>query len=140
MTAVPAHQAGAGSAVNDTIREVGGALGVAIVGSLSAAAYRSRLGDLLASHHVPGPVAHLATGSVAAADAVGRQLGGRPGGQIVSAAHDAFVSSMGLGIRVAAAVALVSAVAAVFALPRGQAGAHAAGPAATAPAAAVLTA
>jgi EmrB/QacA subfamily drug resistance transporter len=140
MTAVPAHQAGAGSAVNDTIREVGGALGVAIVGSLSAAAYRSRLGDLLASRHVPGPVAHLATGSVAAADAVGRQLGGRPGGQIVSAAHDAFVSSMGLGIRVAAAVALVSAVAAVFALPRGQAGAHAAGPAAAAPTAAVLTA
>ena len=37
MTAVPAHQAGAGSAVNDTIREVGGALGVAVVGSLTAA-------------------------------------------------------------------------------------------------------
>ena len=43
MTTVPAHQAGAGSAVNDTIREVGGALGVAIVGSLTAAIYRSRL-------------------------------------------------------------------------------------------------
>src|SRR3984885_2799088 len=53
MTAVPAHQAGAGSAVHDTIREGGGALGVAVVGSLSAAAYRSRLGDLMASHHVP---------------------------------------------------------------------------------------
>jgi EmrB/QacA subfamily drug resistance transporter len=125
MTAVPAHQAGAGSAVNDTIREVGGALGVAIIGSLSAAAYRSRLGDLLAAHHVPGPVTHLAASSVAAADAVGGQVGGHPGAQIVSAAHDAFVSSMGLGIRVAAAVALASAVAAVFALPRRPAGAHA---------------
>jgi EmrB/QacA subfamily drug resistance transporter len=139
MTAVPAHQAGAGSAVNDTIREVGGALGVAVVGSLSAAAYRSRLGDLMASRHVPGAVTHVATGSVAAADAVGRRLGGRPGGQIVSAAHDAFVSSMSLGIRVAAAVALVSAVAAVFALPRRPADVPAAGPAATAPEA-VLTA
>src|SRR5580693_7466655 len=39
MTTVPAHQAGAGSAINDTIREVGGALGVAIVGSLAAAVY-----------------------------------------------------------------------------------------------------
>ncbi len=130
MTAVPAHQAGAGSAVNDTIREVGGALGVAVVGSLSAAAYRSRLGDLLAGRHIPGAVTHVATGSVAAADAVGRQLGGRPGGQIVSAAHDAFVSSMSLGIRVAAAVALVSVVAAVFALPRRPADPPAAGPAA----------
>ena len=36
MTTVPAHQAGAGSAINDTIREVGGALGIAIVGSLAA--------------------------------------------------------------------------------------------------------
>jgi len=37
MTTVPARQAGAGSAINDTIREVGGALGIAVVGSLSAA-------------------------------------------------------------------------------------------------------
>ena len=43
MTTVPAHQASAGSAINDTIREVGGALGIAIVGSLAAAVYRSQL-------------------------------------------------------------------------------------------------
>ena len=43
MTTVPARQAGAGSAINDTIREVGGALGIAIVGSLAAAVYRSQL-------------------------------------------------------------------------------------------------
>ncbi|HTW05017.1 MAG TPA: MFS transporter, partial [Streptosporangiaceae bacterium] len=118
MTTVPARQAGAGSAINDTIREVGGALGVAIVGSLAAAAYRSRLAGVLIAHHVPGSVSRVATGSVAAADAVGRQIGGRPGGELVGAAHNAFVSAMGLGIRVAAAVALVSAAAAVFALPR----------------------
>jgi len=118
MTTVPARQAGAGSAINDTIREVGGALGVAIVGSLAAAAYRSRLAGVLAAHHAPGAVIHAATDSVAAADMVGRQIGGRQGGELIGAAHDAFVSSMGLGIRVAAAVALVSAAAAVFALPR----------------------
>ncbi|HTS99499.1 MAG TPA: MFS transporter [Streptosporangiaceae bacterium] len=118
MTTVPAHQAGAGSAINDTIREVGGALGVAIVGSLAAAAYRSRLAGVMVTHHVPAAVAHAATGSVAAADIVGRQIGGIPGGELVGAAHDAFVSSMSLGIRVAAAVALVSAIAAAFALPR----------------------
>ena len=115
MTTVPAHQAGAGSAINDTIREVGGALGIAIVGSLSAAVYQSRLGSALATAHVPGAVTHAATGSVAAADLTGARLGGMPGSELISAAHSAFVTSMALGIRVAAGVALVSAVAAVFA-------------------------
>jgi EmrB/QacA subfamily drug resistance transporter len=118
MTTVPARQAGAGSAINDTIREVGGALGVAIVGSLAAASYRSRLEGVLVTQHVPGGVARAATDSVAAADMIGRQVGGAPGGELIGAAHNAFVGAMGLGIRVAAVVALVSAVAAIFALPR----------------------
>src|ERR1022692_4963002 len=54
MTTVPAHQAGAGSAINDTIREVGGALGVAIVGSLAAAVYRSHLTHALIARHTSG--------------------------------------------------------------------------------------
>ena len=115
MSTVPAHQAGAGSAINDTIREVGGALGVAIVGSLSAAVYRSHLGTALASAHVPGTVGHLATGSVAAADLTGARIGGAHGSELVTAAHSAFVTSMSVGMRVAAAVALVSAIGAVFA-------------------------
>ena len=118
MTTVPAHQAGAGSAINDTIREVGGALGVAIVGSLSAAVYRSHLTGLLSGAHVPASVTHIATGSVAAANAVGAQVGGAGGQQLVAAAHSAFVTSMADGMRVAAAVAMVSAVAAFFALAR----------------------
>jgi EmrB/QacA subfamily drug resistance transporter len=118
MTTVPGHQAGAGSAINDTIREVGGALGIAIIGSLSAAVYRSRLGDVLAATHLPGSVTHAATGSVAAADIVGGRVGGIPGSELVSAAHSAFVSAMDLGMRVAACVAIVSAIGAIFALPR----------------------
>ncbi len=118
MTTVPAHQAGAGSAVNDTIREVGGALGVAIVGSLSAAVYRSRLGDLLHVAHAPGEVVHVASGSVAAANAVGRSIGGPEGGQLIAAAHQAYVSSMALGMRLAAAVAVVAAIGAFLSLPR----------------------
>jgi EmrB/QacA subfamily drug resistance transporter len=116
MTTVPAHQAGAGSAINDTIREVGGALGVAIVGSLSAAVYRSHLTGLLTGAHLPAAVTHAATGSVAAANAVGAQVGGAGGQQLVAAAHSAFVTSMADGMRVAAAVAVVSAVASFFAL------------------------
>jgi EmrB/QacA subfamily drug resistance transporter len=118
MTTVPAHQAGAGSAINDTIREVGGALGIAIIGSLAAAVYRSRLAPVLATAHAPGPVAHLATSSVAAADSIGRHVGGLQGSELVGAAHSAFVNAMAMGMRVAAGVALVSAIGAVFALPR----------------------
>ena len=117
MTTVPAHQASAGSAINDTIREVGGALGIAIIGSL-AAAYRSRLTHLLTARHAPGQVVHVAASSVAAADAAGQQAGGAPGSELVAAAHSAFVNAMAMGVRVAAGVALVSAVAAIFALPR----------------------
>ena len=118
MTTVPAHQAGAGSAINDTIREVGGALGIAVVGSLAAAVYRSRLTHVLVAQHAPGLVVHVATGSVAAADITGRQVGGAAGSELMAAAHSAFVNAMAMGVRVAAGVALVSAVAAIFALPR----------------------
>ena len=118
MTTVPGHQAGAGSAINDTIREVGGALGIAIIGSLAENVYRSRLGSTLAAAHVPQPVSHLATSSVAAADAVGRHLGGVTGGQLTAAAHTAFATAMGTGMRVAAVVALLAAIGAAFALPR----------------------
>jgi EmrB/QacA subfamily drug resistance transporter len=123
MTTVPAHQAGAGSAINDTIREVGGALGIAIVGSLAAAVYRSRLTHVLTARHAPGLVVHIATSSIAAADAAGKQVGGAPGSELVAAAHIAFVNAMAMGVRVAAGVALIAAIAAIFALPRqGQAG------------------
>jgi EmrB/QacA subfamily drug resistance transporter len=118
MTTVPSHQAGAGSAINDTIREVGGALGIAVIGSISAAAYTSRLGSVLASAHVPGQVATAAQGSIAAADAISLHAGGVQGAELAAAAHAAFVHAMSLGLRVAAAVALVSAFAAIVALPR----------------------
>ena len=134
MTTVPAHQAGAGSAINDTIREVGGALGIAIVGSLAAAVYRSRLTHVLTARHASGLVVHIATSSVAAADAAGKQIAGAPGGELVAAAHSAFVNAMAMGVRVAAGVALISALAAIFALPRRQEpqATQATGPAATA--------
>jgi EmrB/QacA subfamily drug resistance transporter len=118
MSSVPSHQAGAGSAINDTIREVGGALGIAVIGSISAAAYSARLGSGLLAAHVPGAVTHVATGSIAAADMLSHALGGIAGAQLAAQAHAAFVHAMSVGLRVAAAIALASAIAAVFALPR----------------------
>ena len=85
---------------------------------MAAAVYRSRLGGTLASAHAPGAVVHQATSSVAAADAIGAHVGGATGSELVSAAHSAFVDAMAMGIRVAAAVALVAAIGVIFALPR----------------------
>ena len=120
MTTVPAHQASAGSAVNDTIREVGGTLGVAVVGSLAAAVYRSRLTTRLATHHAHGFVVHIATGSIAAADAVGTSIGGVRGDEILRAAHDTFTTAMALGMRVAGGIAVAGAVAAIVVIPRSR--------------------
>ncbi len=118
MATVPSHQAGVGSAVNDTVREVGGALGVAVVGSLSAALYRHQLSGVLTAHHAPVGVIRLADGSIAAADAVGAHVGGPSGAALVAAAHTAFTSAMATGMQVAAAVALAGAVACYVTLPR----------------------
>ena len=48
MNAVPRNKAGAGSAVNNTVRQVAGALGVAVLGSLVAVSFRSDFGDTAA--------------------------------------------------------------------------------------------
>ncbi|MEO7371053.1 MAG: DHA2 family efflux MFS transporter permease subunit, partial [Ilumatobacteraceae bacterium] len=53
MGALPPAKAGVGSAVNDTARELGGTLGVAIIGSLFASVYSTRLGELLTGTAVP---------------------------------------------------------------------------------------
>ncbi|MGO9343946.1 MAG: MFS transporter [Acidimicrobiales bacterium] len=118
MSTVPADQAGAGSAVNDTVREVGGALGIAVVGSVVAAIYGHDLGGVLSRHHAPAGVTHEATGSIAAADGIAGHVGGSVGGELANAAHVAFTTAMGAGMRVAAGVALTGALACFFALPR----------------------
>jgi EmrB/QacA subfamily drug resistance transporter len=118
MALVPGRHAGAGSAINDTVREVGGALGIAVIGSIASGSYTSHLRTVLTGAHVPAAVSHVATGSIAAADMLAGHVGGAAGASLAAAAHQAFANAMSLGLRVAAGVALVSAIVAVFALPR----------------------
>jgi EmrB/QacA subfamily drug resistance transporter len=118
MSTVPEAQAGAGSAVNDTVREVGGALGIAVVGSIVAAVYGHRLGGVLSIHHAPAAVGREATGSIAAANGIAGHIGGTVGGELAAAAHQAFTTAMAAGMRVAAGVALAGALACFLTLPR----------------------
>ena len=108
MGSLPRAKAGVGSAVNDTTRQVGGALGVAILGSLLASTYASSLGSA-------APAA--ARASVGAALDLARQLGGDEGAALAASARSAYVDGMGVGVLVAAGVALLGALVALVFLP-----------------------
>ena len=74
MGALPEAKAGVGSAINDVVREVGGTLGVAVLGSSWPAATAPRMDDDVAG--LPGAAASAATDSVGAAHEIAAHLGG----------------------------------------------------------------
>jgi hypothetical protein len=119
MGSLPLAKAGVGSAVNDTTRQVGGALGVAVMGSLLASAYGSKMTEFLAGLPVavPEAAASAIEDSVGAAVNVGAGLPGPAGSALTRAAQSAYVESMGTSLWVAAGVALIGAVIALVALP-----------------------
>jgi EmrB/QacA subfamily drug resistance transporter len=119
MGSLPRSKAGVGSAVNDTTRQVGGALGVAIIGSVLASTYGSKIGDAIARQPVPvpKPIADALKSQLGAALAVAQRIGGPTGAQIRITARHAFVSGMHRGMVVGAVAALVGAVVAFLWLP-----------------------
>jgi len=120
MDVVPRAKAGVGSAINDTTRLIGATLGVAIVGSVYASLYGSRLTQRLPAALAPGS-ARAAHGSVGAAIQVANQAGntGHPvlAAQIHQAASAAFFHGFTAACLVAAAVSAIGAVAAFALLP-----------------------
>ncbi|HEX2178181.1 MAG TPA: MFS transporter, partial [Actinomycetota bacterium] len=106
MSAVPPGKAGVGSAVNDTTREFGGALGIATIGSLVSAIYRAGMDSLPRS--IPAEAAEAARESVGAAISTGRAL---PGGELlVSQAIDSYSGAYRATNIAAAVLALVAAL------------------------------
>jgi hypothetical protein len=108
MSSIPMHKAGVGSAVNDTTRELGGALGVAVLGSVAVSHYASSIASKL--HDVPAGLAAAASKSVGAAVQIGNEMGGSAGRSIAAAGKAAYVDAMGLALVVASGVALVAAI------------------------------
>jgi hypothetical protein len=108
MGALRVDQAGAGSAVNDTVREVGGTLGVAVVGSVMATVYAPAVRDALAA--LPAAARHAAGDSVMAGLAVA------PAGS-ADAVRQAFLDGLATGSWVCAGACAVGAVAAFALLP-----------------------
>ena len=120
MGALPPEKAGVGSAVNDTTREFGGTLGVAVVGSIFASVYGNALLTALAGVEVPDPALEAAGESMAAALAVAQSLPADAAVAVVTAAKESFVDGLAAGSLVAAAVALAGAAVALLFLPSRQ--------------------
>jgi len=114
MGALPLAKAGVGSAMNDTTRAVGGALGVAVLGSVLTSAYTSGLGPALAG--LPAPVAAAARSSVGGALQAAGQLGAGGSG-LEGAARRAFVDGSSNGLLVATGMLMLGALVALVLLP-----------------------
>ena len=110
VMSLPLDKAGVGSAVNDTTREVGGAVGIALVGTLVNSQFRHGLRTVLTG--LPRPVADIAKQGLGQTFAVLRG-GGVPGplrAQLASTAQASFLNGMHLGLRVVAAIGVVATV------------------------------
>jgi EmrB/QacA subfamily drug resistance transporter len=120
MGAVPRAKAGVGSAVNDATRLFGGTLGVAVIGSVAASLYSSRLAAT-APAHLPAPAAAAAKASVGGAILASQALtrAGFPhaGTALAASASGAFLHSLAGGCAVAGGVVLAGAIMAVLFLP-----------------------
>jgi EmrB/QacA subfamily drug resistance transporter len=120
MGAVPKHKAGVGSAVNDATRLFGGTLGVAVIGSIAASLYTSRLAATIPAG-LPARAVTAARGSVGGAVIAAQQAShagfARLGSRLQDAAILAFLHSLAGGCLVAGAVAAAGALVALFLLP-----------------------
>lgn len=115
LAAAPSGQSGAGASVTDAAMQVGGALGIAVIGSALANSYRDALPEL---GQLPPEAATAVGDSVGAATGVAAGLGGEPGRRLIDAANDAFMAGLGDSMLIAAGATALGALVAVVVLPR----------------------
>ena len=107
----PPERAGAAAALSETGSELGGALGIALLGSIGTALYRARMSD----------APEAARDTLGAALAIGRDLGGQRGEELIATAREAFVGSLRLTAVVSAVIVAVIGIVAARQLRRGPA-------------------
>ena len=117
MGSLSADKAGVGSAVNDTTRELGGTLGVAIVGSVFASVYSGRLGSNAAVAALPAEVRATMERSMAAAYQVIGRLPQQAIPDVRAAVNAAFLDGLQVGSLVCAGIAVGAAVIVAWLLP-----------------------
>jgi hypothetical protein len=118
LSSIPKESAGVGSAIYDTMREIGIALGVAVIGSVAASLYRSRLDHALERGGIvlPPHALHVARSSLGGALDVATRAGAA-GGPLADAARRAFTDGFHVGFLLTAGMMVASTVVAVVFLP-----------------------
>jgi hypothetical protein len=123
VSSLPLSKSGVGSAVNDVTREVGGALGIAIMGSVLASGFSSKMADRIKDLPIPAGPRELIEDSIGKAfgvsdEAVRSGLIPRSAGELIhDSAREAFVNGSRIAFFVAAAVAAVGALVAGNLIP-----------------------
>jgi EmrB/QacA subfamily drug resistance transporter len=116
MAAVPERDAGVGSALNDVSRQLGGALGVAVIGSVVNDAYRSNLADH--AGNLPPAALHAAGEGIGIASRVAATLPRDAAAELTRTANDAFIHAINRGFTISTTVLLAALVVAVTMMPR----------------------
>ena len=109
--------AGVGSATNSTSMQVGGAVGVAVVGSMLSTRYEHHMRAVLVGHQLPAVAYHAILGSIGGALQVARVVGGLLGAALAAAARDGFATGNRYAMAVAAGVTGFGVVLVLIALP-----------------------
>lgn len=116
MGSLPLQDAGVGSATNSAALQTGGAIGVAVFGSLLNTRYQDQLKPLLAHHFMPASALHLIMGSLGGALEIAKHAGPL-GAALAGAARQAFVEGLDLAVLVGGIVALAAALLVLALLP-----------------------
>jgi MFS transporter, DHA2 family, multidrug resistance protein len=115
MGSLPLAKAGVGSAVNDTTRQVGGALGVAVMGSVMSSTYGPRVRDAVSGLPVSGEQATAIHDQIGAAMRAASEIGGEPGRLLADVASRGFADGMSTAFIIgAAALALGTVIVTLF--------------------------
>lgn len=122
MGSLPRAKAGVGSAINDTTRQVGGALGVAIIGTIVSSIYASRIADAAGTFSLGPDALAQAESSLGGAQKVASELGAQAGA-FIATANNGFVDALSVGLKMSAVAIIAAAVVAWKFLPS-----HASGP------------
>ena len=119
VQSVPSHKVGVGSAVNDTTREVGGAVGIAVIGSVVSSIYRSNAASTI--EQFPADLQPLARVNIARAlglvDGLEQQAGAAAADALRTELRQAFVDGTHVALRVSAALVAVGAAIMFVRLP-----------------------
>lgn len=118
MGSLPRAKAGVGSAVNDTTRQVGGAIGVAVLGSILASIYGNHMTGKLHARGVPNQFVNPLSDSIGKTLAILQTPQAKPfAPTIAPMANDSFVSGLHLASLVAAGVLVLGIVGVLLWLP-----------------------